>query len=345
MYNIVSTLYPFEPSNFLLVALLRSGTLHQIAKSFEIDETATLEKLCTVFAYLFGRVLRRKQSPESLVTDTRNSTSLMVLPPLPSKVKIALDEHQLSVVSIFSTYAQQYCQQHSEDLGPDMTLPISKTTLSAPSDSLDGSFASKLRQSALVVDSRSPFVATSGLGDNYKSIAELSNTSRSGLILTKHAVPVSPDIAKEHDLDSYVLDFFRHGSLEMLIRDNSLVRGNVWFKLQVSQEFFNPLFFLFDYETHFDFFLAKEFDQALATIKLSFETLLQRSSDEREEDNDSDAGDADGLDDKSTETMIPRPASVNNGKFRNIRGIVTKAELSLSFSGLAIICGYSYVVY
>lgn len=243
MYDIVSKLYPYEPSNFLLVALLRSGTLHQISKSFEVDQITTLEKLCTVFAYLFGRVLRRKQTPESLTSDTRNSTSLMILPPLPTKVQVALDEHQLSVVSIFSTYAQQYCQQHSDDLGPDTTLPISKTTLSASSESLEGSFASKLRQSALVIDSRSPFVATSGLGDTYKSIAELSNTSRSGLVLTKHAVPVSENITKEYDLDSYVLDFFRHGSLDMLIRDNSLVRGNVWFKLQVSWNSFDSILF------------------------------------------------------------------------------------------------------
>lgn len=72
-----------------------------------------------------------------------------------------------------------------------------------------------------------------------------------------------------------------------------------------------------DFDFYFNFNFSQEFDQALATIKLSFETLLQRSSEEREEDNDSDAGDADGLDDKSTDTMIPRPASVNNGKSRS----------------------------
>lgn len=74
--------------------------------------------------------------------------------------------------------------------------------MSVDSGAVEGSFAAKLRQSAINFDARSPFVATSGHGDSYKSITELSSSSRAGLILTKHAVPSLPlDSSKEHELE------------------------------------------------------------------------------------------------------------------------------------------------
>lgn len=292
MYGIASSLYTFEPSNFTLVSLLRSGVLHQITRSFETNSTAVLNELCLIFAHLFGRVLRRKQPKESLITQVRNSNSLMVLPKLPTNVAKVIKEISSSIVFTFSTFAKEFSQQHSEDLGPDDSLPLSKIkVITSPPTGEKGSFSIKLSQTAINYDSRSPFIATSGHGESYKSISELSTTARSGLVLVKHAIPAPYELtSKEHEIDSYVLDFFKHGSLDILIRDNSIERGAVWFKLQ-------------------------DYDNFLATLKNSLETLLQKSSEDREEDNDSDNGDDDA--DIATDILIVRPSGISDGQFNS----------------------------
>ena len=239
LYGLVSGLYAFEPSNFALVALLRSvshreirvlpnltlgaqGELHRIARSIDSDPDETMRQLIIVFANLFSRAPRRAQSPQSLEYVTRNASSLVILPALPPRVAAVLEQHDKAVVHIFSTYATEFAQQHSDDLGPDDTLPLSGRQV-APIPAEDGSFAAKLRQSELKVDARSPFVATSGHGDQYASVAELSATARAGLVLTKHAVPYFPTEDAEHQLDAYIIDFYKHGSLDVLVRDNAVL--------------------------------------------------------------------------------------------------------------------------
>jgi hypothetical protein len=224
LFGTVSALYPSEPSNFALVALFRSGELHRLTENLDTDPDNTLQQLLVVLAHLFGTLNRRKLAPETLQTAGRNSTSLMVLPALPKGVATALKRHEESIVSIFSTYAKEYAQQHTTDLGADDVLPLSGRKVLAK-ESADGAFASKLRQTELPVESRSLFVALSGWTDVYQSIAELTNTARAGVALQQHAVPAlsSPALdSREHQLDAYAVDFFRHGSLEVLIRDNGI---------------------------------------------------------------------------------------------------------------------------
>lgn len=51
----------------------------------------------------------------------------------------------------------------------------------------------------------------------------------------------------------------------------------------------------------------------MSTIKTALETLLQRSPEDKEEDNDSDAGD--DVDEKGSDDLIDRPPGVNDGEF------------------------------
>lgn len=272
----MQTLYPFEPSNFALVALFRSGELHRLTKDFDSSPTSaeeTMKELVVVLAHLFGRLQRRKQSPESLRLDLRNSTSAIILPPLPPRVAAALDLHHASIVQIFGTYAREYAQQHAADLGPDDTLPLSGLKVeSAPA--ADGSFAANLRQSEIEVDSRSPFVALSGHGDAYKSVSELAGAfapvqrglgkadrvvsllqGARGLVLSSPSTLCrlcpssrvrttssseyrsSPRRPRELTLflcSGYISEFLKHGSLDVLVRDHGIRRGEVWFDLSTS---------------------------------------------------------------------------------------------------------------
>ncbi|GAA5895565.1 uncharacterized protein JCM6883_001549 [Sporobolomyces salmoneus] len=289
LYGITSALYPEEPSNFALAALLRSGALHELAAKVKDKPDETLREMLIVLAWLFGTVHRRRQSPETL-RSTRNSTSLIVLPPLPAPIRAALDEHHRAVLSVFSTYAKEYAEQHAQELGPDEKLPLSGRQVS-PSGAADAAFASKLRQTELPVESRSVFAATSGHGDDFSSVVDLARSARSGVTLQQHAVPelASPGLdSTEHHLDAYVVDFYRHGDLDVLVRENSMSRNKVWYHLQ-------------------------DFDQALGAIRAAFQTLYYRS-DADIDDRDSDDGREDrNLDeqDKKEEVDLRKPAHID----------------------------------
>ncbi|GAA5832204.1 hypothetical protein JCM5353_008197 [Sporobolomyces roseus] len=289
LYGVTSALYPEEPSNFALAALLRSGALHEVANKVTSDPDGTLRQMLIVLAWLFGTVHRRRQSPETL-RSTRNSTSLIVLPPLPDAIRAALDEHHRAVLAVFSTYAKEYAEQHAEELGADDALPLSGRKTS-PSGAADAAFASKLRQTELAAESRSVFAATSGHGDDFASIVDLARSARSGVTLQQHAIPElsSPGLdSTEHHLDAYVVDFYRHGNLEVLVRENSMSRNKVWYNLQ-------------------------EFDQALTAIRAAFQTLYYRS-DTDIDDRDSDDGREDkGLDEEKKEDVdLRKPPHISD---------------------------------
>ncbi|GAA6028667.1 hypothetical protein JCM8097_007338 [Rhodosporidiobolus ruineniae] len=315
LYGVTSALYPEEPSNFALAALLRSGELHRIAKGVDTDPDATYRQMLITLAWLFGRVHRRRQSPET-IKSTRNSTSLVVLPPLPEATLNVLNEHERSVLSIFTTYAKEYAQQNEDKLGDDTVLPLSNRK-AATAEAVDGAFVSKLRQSALEFESRSAFAATSGHGDDFKSIVELARSARAGVVVMQHAVPelASPTFdSKEHQLDAFVPDFFRHGSLEVLVRESSLERNDVWYRLQ-------------------------EFDRALTGFYQAFKTLLYRKdADDVEEDDVTDAREDRAFNaeqEASRDRTIVRPPGVNDADFTLFK-VLTHIHDSFSTSFRAI---------
>jgi hypothetical protein len=292
LYGLVSSLYQFEPSNFALVALLRSGELHRLTRNFEAKPEETVRQLLIVLANLFARQPRRAQNSDAVELSTRNSSSTVILPHPSNRIIQVLEQHNNAVTAIFSRYAKDYAQQHSQDLGEDATLSLSHRTVDASKAQADGAFAANLRQSKLSIASRSPFVALSGHDDHFHSVDELAETLRTDVVLTTHAVPVVPWIvSRDHQLDAYVLDFFKHGSLEVVIRDNGIPRGEIWFDLQ-------------------------HFDHAMLAIKAGIEALLLKTNVELDDDNDSDAGDDLDLDEKGGEDQVARPPNVSDGTSR-----------------------------
>ncbi|TPX36142.1 hypothetical protein SmJEL517_g01613 [Synchytrium microbalum] len=261
--GMVSHLYPYEPSNFAIAALLHSEELHKIAADIDTNPLDTIQNLCVVFAHLFARVIRRRQSPESLADLIGRSASQIILPPLPKGVTAVLDAHNKAIVTTFANYARAYAAEYAAKLGVDDTLPLSGRKIQPVSNS-PSSFVKKLGQTKIAVYSRSPFVATSGHDDSYAMVSELSDSARSGLSLSKNAVPFFSTLDEsELQLDAYAPDFLKHGSLTVLVRDNCVRRGDAWFLLQ-------------------------DFDLALSTIKQSLERLLGHKEDSEDDGNDSD---------------------------------------------------------
>jgi hypothetical protein len=81
---------------------------------------------------------------------------------------------------------------------------------------------------------RSPFAALSGFTDDFDSIQDLCSTVRDGVFLEESAIPhinIWP-CDTNVELNAYLYDFFKHGSLTVLVRENHIRRGEVWFHLK-----------------------------------------------------------------------------------------------------------------
>ncbi|KAL7411110.1 hypothetical protein BDY24DRAFT_436096 [Mrakia frigida] len=257
LFPIASHLYHTEPSNFALISLLQSGALHDMAASFYTHPTDTAISLVSVLSHLFGRIRRRPQSSASMLTLVKSTPSQIVLDPLHNDVLRVLKRHQRQIVDTFTAYASNYVQQYSSHLGEDNRLPLSNLVVGPSQDSDEPSIPfiqTNLASTSIPYETRSSFVALSGHGDAFVSIPELSTTSREGIHLNQHAVPSLVDLTNEEfDLNSYLVDFLKHGQLEALVKGNGIRRGDVWFVLQ-------------------------EFSLTLAVVCSSLQTLLIEAS-------------------------------------------------------------------
>ncbi|TPX52317.1 hypothetical protein SeMB42_g01506 [Synchytrium endobioticum] len=234
LYGMVAYLYQHEPSNFAIAALFNSGALHRLTADIDNHPQETMQNLCLVLAHLFGRVYRSRYKPEILEALIKGSASAIVLPPLPKDIRTVLENHNKSVVTVFTNYCRQYAKQYSSQLGIDDALPWTCRKLTAElAGTSDSRFASTLTSSKTENWSRSAFVATSGHGESYGSVEEIVESSRAGLALPKRAMPsVFAKEDTELQLDAYACDFLRHGSTKVLVRDNGIRAGDCWFLLQ-----------------------------------------------------------------------------------------------------------------
>jgi hypothetical protein len=100
-------------------------------------------------------------------------------------------------------------------------------------------------------------VALSGFRDKFQTVGELCRTVRSGVFLEESAVPYVRITNQERGgvpWNAYLYDFFKHGDLTALVRDNGIKSGDVWFAL-------------------------KDFSLVLATITASLANLLNPDAD------------------------------------------------------------------
>ncbi|CAA7261143.1 unnamed protein product [Cyclocybe aegerita] len=242
-FTLANHLYYTEPSNFALIALIRSGVIRTICN--QPDAQQAKKDFMIVLCNLFGRrnlsrIFGRKSNIDAL---TKELPSMIVLPPLPEIARTALLDHDKQILQIFQGYALAYATQYAATLGPDVTLPLSKLQYAAKSGDIqeDSVFLTHLKENAIRPSIRSLFVATSGIGDSFHSVLELTQTALSGLKLYSHAIPsmsqfvVGPDNEYdilEHGLNAYILDFWIHGQVTTLARANGIRRGDIWYNLQ-----------------------------------------------------------------------------------------------------------------
>ncbi|KAG1807233.1 hypothetical protein EV424DRAFT_1474227 [Suillus variegatus] len=196
LFGIAARLYYTEPSNFALVALLRSGVIHKICA--QSDLKLAKRDFILLMAHLFGRrYLPPACMKEEYITKVvKKSPSMVVLPPLSKIARDVLIDQEREILQIFTGYALTYGTQHQKDLEPDHILPLSKRDISGIAEDEPSLICHHLHHTAIRVVARSLFVANSGHDDNFDSVRDLAQTARQD---------------GKYALNAYLLDFYMHG--------------------------------------------------------------------------------------------------------------------------------------
>ncbi|KAL1860353.1 hypothetical protein Daus18300_009266 [Diaporthe australafricana] len=234
--GLVGHLYFTENSVFAFHSLLKEGYFHKLCEQFRTASEATLLEIVLVLSHVFGRISTNTFKKDWMGAVTR-SDSIVFLPPLPEDALQTLRQHNKDTLDIFRTYVSTYVHQHLEDK-PDRYLPFTKSEAGASrSDFGQGGLGGILRDGHNPPTKlRSPFSALSGFGDSsFGSIHELCDTVRSDVFLEESAIPyipLFPDDTNGVAWNAYIYDFFKHGDMEALVRDNHIKKGDVWFLLK-----------------------------------------------------------------------------------------------------------------
>ncbi|KAM3510492.1 hypothetical protein MY11210_005842 [Beauveria gryllotalpidicola] len=227
--GLIGHLYFTENAVFAFHSLLKEGYFHRICQAIDRNPEAVLLELVLVLSHLFCRIPLGIHT--SVVQDLR-SPSVITLPALPTEAETILKGHNQETLDIFRLYVSTFIKQHLEHT-PDTKLPFTGFQVKGQQ---------KLEQEWRPIVAhlpptklRSPFAALSGFTDEFDTIHELCATVRSGVFLEESAVPyirIYPADTGGKPWNAYIYDFFKHGDLKALVRDNHIKRGDVWFHLK-----------------------------------------------------------------------------------------------------------------
>ncbi|KAL7945665.1 P-loop containing nucleoside triphosphate hydrolase protein [Trichoderma barbatum] len=251
--SIIGHLYFMENAVFAFHSLLRGGYFHKLCSDIYLKPERVLLEMMLVLSHLFVRIPVKRNKKTVKVAKT--SSSVIFLPPLPQAAEDLLVKHNRETLSIFKRYVQSYVS-HSLTNKRDRLLPFTQT---AVGQEQPVHWASADSGAAGMV--RSPFVALSGNADNFKTIHDLCQTVRGDVFLEESAIPTIPIWPHDTNVEfnAYLYDFYKHGSMHVLVRDNGIRRGDVWFHL-------------------------KEFSRTLSTIISSLTILMNAKNLEAEEE-------------------------------------------------------------
>ncbi|KAK3987235.1 hypothetical protein QBC44DRAFT_331951 [Cladorrhinum sp. PSN332] len=291
--GLVGHLYYTENAVFAFHSLLREGYFHRICA--QIDNRAKqpdiLLEIMLVMCHLFCRFPCHQYKNEKFIREVvHRSPSMVILPDLPEEASDALERHNKQTLDIFRGYVGSFVDQHLADR-PDNELPFSKVAVkpSGASEGFDGILPTRPATTI-----RSPFAALSGFTDKFDTIKELCDTVRSGVFLEESAIPYIPIAPKETGgvpWNAYLYDFYKHGDVDALVRDNGVRRGEVWY-------------------------LLKDYSYILATITTSLANILSPSAvdddimgdGEVDEELGGDRGLDDEVEDQAAEKTVAKTA-------------------------------------
>ncbi|NWI55493.1 DDX60 helicase, partial [Calyptomena viridis] len=233
--GLVTHLYYYEPSNFVLVSFLVKGLFHKLCqpiKGSTVFSEDVLEKLVLILANLFGR----KYLPAcSMNYKYKFSQSKVFLEDLPKDFADAVNEYNTKVKENFAHFLLTTAKL--ADMEQEYKLPLSKTDFT-PQNWHGSELASYLMDNTKSVSAISPFACLSGVVDSDLFHGEIINKA----ILRSLGINVTncpllylnkyDSQGRRRPLNAYALDFYKHGSLVTLTTDNWLNEGDAYYALK-----------------------------------------------------------------------------------------------------------------
>ncbi|KAF9871134.1 DEAD/DEAH box helicase [Colletotrichum karsti] len=234
--GLVGHLYFTENAAFAFHSLMKEGYLHELCEDVDnMDKQKyMLVELLKVLCHLFCRIPCPRYDDQAWLKEVvYRSPSVVLLPSLPEKAAATLRDHNRETLGIFQTYVRSFVEQHLSHT-PDDVLPFTNRKV-GPSRNQSIDISATNVQTLPPTTLRSPFAALSGFTDDFSTIHELCETVRAGVFLEEESIPyipIYPDETGGVPFNAYILDFFKHGDMEALVRDNGIKRGDVWFHLK-----------------------------------------------------------------------------------------------------------------
>ncbi|XP_072262945.1 probable ATP-dependent RNA helicase DDX60 [Pyxicephalus adspersus] len=234
--GLATHLHYHEPSNFIFITYLENGLFHKLCKPLPEDPTkfsdSVMETLVLILANLFTR---------SYLAPSRRSSgktfhqSKVYLEELPEDFATAVKEYNKKVAKIFG-----HCiltASKLADMEKEYRLPLTQISFSGK-EYKDSSLVDHLMPHSEGRKGISPFACLSGNTDH--DLMKMTNIS--SLMLQTAQIPekyipifhlTKEDVCgRKIFLNSYALDFYKHGSLEALRTDNGLNQGEAYCKLK-----------------------------------------------------------------------------------------------------------------
>jgi len=217
--GLVAHLFWDEPTNFIFAHMLQSGVLHEIAEK-KININTKLETFLLIFAHFFGIT---PLPPRYSIEKKREmkSPSVIVLPQLPSEVEIVVNEYNQKTKELFFSCMKKKEKESNQ-------LPFSKKEVHS-SDKLEtknDQFLQHLEKFKFQTEVISKYFAIAGRDDNYKNKDDLANTIRLDILFEKKMIPI-PRFQSSR-INAYALDFFKHGQIVVLMKDNRIHAGEIY---------------------------------------------------------------------------------------------------------------------
>uniref|UniRef100_A0A8C5PRN4 DDX60-like winged helix domain-containing protein n=1 Tax=Leptobrachium leishanense TaxID=445787 RepID=A0A8C5PRN4_9ANUR len=254
--DLATMLHNNEPSNFVFVSFFHKGLFRMLCQPFlegsEEAQYEAMESLVLVLAHLFERSyfiqhpLRLHQSQPSSEVDNvvlprmpvsglirwRNQT---YLGKLPHESYFALREHNHKVANIFGHFLLTLAKlAHWEK---EYSLPLSQIHF-AGKECSDSNLLNHLLDCTVERNAISPFACLSGNTDhNLITLENVSSLMLQTARIPDRNIPIlhlekTDGSGRKMFLNSYVVDFFRHGYLKEIVKNNGLFESNAFYKLQ-----------------------------------------------------------------------------------------------------------------
>uniref|UniRef100_A0A8C5MV99 Uncharacterized protein n=1 Tax=Leptobrachium leishanense TaxID=445787 RepID=A0A8C5MV99_9ANUR len=221
-----------EPSNFVLVSFLHKGLFRMLCQPFlegsEEAQDEAMESLVLILAYLFERSY-------FIQHPLRLHQSQIYLGKPPHEFYFALREYNRKVANIFGHFLLTLAKlAHWEK---EYSLPLSQIHF-AGKECTDSNLLNHLLDCTEERSAISPFACLSGNTDhNLITLENVSSLMLQTARIPDRNIPVlhlekTDGSGRKMFLNSYVVDFYRHGYLKEIVKNNGLFESNAFYKLQ-----------------------------------------------------------------------------------------------------------------